>query len=94
VIGQTVSHYRIDEKPSECGVGVAYRAGDLRLKRPVAERFLPSHFVSDHLEKDRPLPKAPAASGLDHSNICVIYEIDEAEDAQLLIAIAYYAGET
>jgi len=94
VIGQTVSHYRIDEKLGEGGVGVVYRAEDLRLKRPVALRFLPSHFDADHRAKDRFLQEARAASGLGHPNICVIYEIDEAEDARLFIAMAYYAGET
>ncbi|MCJ7630036.1 MAG: protein kinase, partial [Longimicrobiales bacterium] len=94
MIGQTVSRYRIDEKIGEGGMGVVYRAEDIRLKRPVALKFLPPHLVADLRAKDRFLQEARAASALDHPNICVIYEIDETETGELFIAMAHYDGET
>jgi predicted ATPase len=94
MIGQVVSHYRIEEKLGEGGMGVVYRAEDLRLQRPVALKFLPPHLVADDRAKERFYQEARAASALDHPNICSIYEIDEADDGQVFIAMAYYAGET
>jgi len=94
MIGQVVSHYRIDEKLGEGGMGVVYRALDERLQRPVALKFLPPHRVADERAKARFLLEAQAASSLDHPNVCVIYEIGELEDGELFIAMAYYGGET
>src|SRR5712692_1130443 len=93
VIGQILGHYRIDSKLGEGGMGVVYKAQDLRLDRPVALKFLPPHFA-DEEHKKRFIHEAKAASALDHPNICTIYEIGETEDGQMFIAMAYYEGET
>ena len=94
VIGQTVSRYRIEEKLGEGGMGVVYRAQDIRLERAIALKFLPPHLVADERAKERFLQEARAASALDHPNICVIHEIDETEGGELFIAMTYYTGET
>jgi serine/threonine protein kinase len=94
VIGQTVSHYRILEQLGEGGMGVVYRAKDLKLDRIVALKFLASEFVRDSDSKARFVHEAKAASALDHPNICTIHGIEETEDGRLFIAMACYQGET
>ena len=88
------SRYKVLEKLGEGGMGVVYKAQDLRLDRLVALKFLPHHFAAGEDEKKRFIHEAKAASALDHPNICTIYEIDQTEDGQMFIAMAYYAGET
>ena len=75
-------------------MGVVYKAEDIKLKRQVALKFLPRDLTRDEDAKKRFINEAQAASALDHQNIGTIYEIDEAEDGQMFIAMAYYAGET
>jgi serine/threonine-protein kinase len=75
-------------------MGVIYKAQDLKLDRFVALKFLPPHLTTSEEEKQRFIHEAKAASSLDHNNICNIYEIDETEDGQLFISMAYYEGET
>jgi dienelactone hydrolase len=75
-------------------MGVVYKAEDLRLKRPVALKFLPSELTRDADARERFEQEAQAASLLDHPNICTIYEIDTTDDNQLFIAMAYIGGET
>ncbi len=90
----TVLHYQVLEPLGEGGMGVVYRARDLRLERTVALKFLPAHLSSDPAAKERLRVEAQAAAALDHLNICTIHEIGEAKDGQLFIAMPYYDGET
>ena len=92
MIGETISHYRIEEKLGEGGMGVVYKARDTKLDRTVALKFLPSHLGTDETEKQRFLNEAKAASALDHTNICSIYSIEETDDGNLFIVMAYYEG--
>jgi serine/threonine-protein kinase len=94
MIGQTVSHYRILEKLGEGGMGVVYKAQDLKLKRTVALKFLPPELTRDKSAKTRFIHEAQAASALQHHNICTIHEIDETPDDQLFISMDCYQGET
>lgn len=94
MIDQTISHYRIVDKIGGGAMGVIYRAEDLDLKRPAALKFLPPEMSGDQDTKERFLREARAASALDHSNICTIYEIGETKHHRLFIAMACYEGET
>jgi hypothetical protein len=94
MIGHTVSHYRILEKLGEGGMGVVYKAVDLRLERLVALKFLPPHLSPDEEEMTRFVREAKTASALDHPNIGTIHEIAETGGGQLFIVMAYYEGET
>ncbi len=94
MIGRTVSHYQLLEKLGEGAMGVVYKARDVKLDRFVAIKFISQGLDVDSLRKSRFIREAKAASGLDHVNICTIYEIGETqgetEEPQLFIVMAYY----
>jgi serine/threonine-protein kinase len=92
--GQTVSHYRILDKLGGGGMGIVYKAQDLKLDRLVALKFLPSELTLDPEAKRRLVLEAKAASAIQHNNICVVHDIDETSDGQLFISMEYLEGET
>ena len=85
--------YRIVEEVGAGGMGVVYKAEDLKLKRAVALKFLPPHLMDLPDLKERFLVEAQAAAALSHPNICVIHEVGESEDRPY-IAMEYVEGET
>jgi serine/threonine protein kinase/Tfp pilus assembly protein PilF len=94
MIGKTISHYKIIERLGQGGMGVVYKAEDVKLRRPVALKFLPSDLTRDREANQRFIYEAQTASALDHQNVCTIYEIEESDDGQMFIAMAHYEGET
>ncbi len=94
MIGNVISHYRIFEKLGQGGMGVIYKAEDLKLKRIVAIKFLPESLTQDEESKLRFINEAQAASSLQHNNICTIHEVDETRDGKLFIVMDFYEGES
>ena len=85
MIGSTISHYKILEKLGEGGMGVVYKAQDLKLDRLVALKFLPHHLTANETEKARFLQEAKAAAALNHPNVCSVIDIQEYEGEQFIV---------
>jgi len=94
MIGETISKYRVLEKLGQGGMGVVYKAEDLRLRRHVALKLIAPELTGDPQARARFLQEAQTISSFEHPNICVVHEVDETADGRMFMAMTYYAGQT
>jgi len=99
MIGQTISHYKILEKLGEGGMGVVYKAEDIKLRRSVALKFLPRQVILTDADRSRFVREAEVAASLSHPSIAMIYEFDEIDDPatggkSAFIAMEFVEGTT
>jgi serine/threonine protein kinase len=93
MIGQTISHYQVIEKLGQGGMGVVYKAKDIRLDRFVAIKVLPAESVSDPDRRRRFVQEAKAASALNHPNIVTVHDLDSSGDVNFIV-MELVAGKT
>ena len=94
-VGELVANdYRILGMAGAGGMGVVYRAHDIKLERTVALKFLPVELNGIERDKQRFLREARTASSLDHPNIGVIHGIEETADGRAFIVMAFYEGQS
>ena len=93
MIGQTISHYRIEGELGRGGMGIVYRARDEQLQRTVALKLLPKEFASHTDRRARILAEARAAAALNHPGITTIYEVGE-QGEHVFIAMELVAGRS
>ncbi len=86
--------YKIIEKLGKGGMGTVYKAEDTKLKRIVALKFLAPALTGDTEARERFIHEAQAASALDHPNICTVHEVNETEEGEMYISMAFYKGES
>jgi len=92
--GEVVGNYKVLGLIGAGGMGVVYRALDVKLERTIALKFLPENLVANASDRDRVLREARTASSLDHPNIGVIHGFEETPNGRVFIVMAYYEGET
>jgi len=92
--GERVGNYQIVAMAGAGGMGVVYKALDIKLERTVALKFLPPDLNASEKDKERFLKEARTASSLDHPNIGVIHGVEETEDGHAFIVMAFYEGES
>ena len=93
-VGTRLGQYEILAPLGAGGMGVVYKARDTTLDRHVALKFLPPELTRDDDARRRFMQEAKAASALDHPNVCTIHEIQDTDDGQRYLVMAYYEGET
>ncbi len=94
MVGRTISHYQIIAEVGSGGMGTVYTAQDLTLDRTVALKFLLHSLLTDEEAKQRFINEARAEAAIDHPNIGVVHEVDQTDDGQIFIVMAYYEGQS